>query len=213
MSSFEKAQMIVDDDDAFHKLKQDLRQSKFVTKLGISSVLNECLTRRASISSTCSDCTSTATTPVKDVDVITTCSSSIMSTRNSWVMKETISTARKHTRRRSYGSSPGSSFISDFVAIARPRSFVKSQSNSSPQDIEKNLRDPTNLRRNSTFGRLEGNDRRNMFEKLKEKVSINRTASEDDEDSARMLERRRRLSLPRRIKCPRTGYTYYSDMM
>lgn len=199
-SSYEKAKIIVENDDAFENFKKDLRKSKFITKIGISSVLNECLTRRASISSTRSDC-----------DVITTRSSSIVSTRNSWVMKETISTARKRTR--SYDSSPRSSFISDFVAIARPRSFIKSQSNSSPKDIEKNLRDPTNLRRNSTFGRLEGNDRRNMFEKLKEKVSINRTASEDDEDSARMLERKRRLSLPRRIKCPRTGYTYYSDMM
>lgn len=43
MSAHEKAQMIVDNDEAFRKLQEHLRASKVVTSLGVNAVLNKCI--------------------------------------------------------------------------------------------------------------------------------------------------------------------------
>lgn len=54
----EKAKMIVDDDDAFQKLKEDLRKKRVITTLGLNAVLSKCVDSRieqSNLSLSCSE--------------------------------------------------------------------------------------------------------------------------------------------------------------
>lgn len=53
ISLHEKAQMIVDNDEAFRRLKEDLRASKAVTSVGVNAVLNKCMDFRIQESNLC----------------------------------------------------------------------------------------------------------------------------------------------------------------